>query len=283
METKKMFTPIIEDPEEYWARKSPKKKSPTYFKSRYKNFEVLNSMAQTVNTWEITTGYNYTVPTSLIISTPQRPEPNYHIYFPITRDNTPEGIHESDAITIKEYLDNTFHSHILSYQHWPKEAFFTRYANGLKLHRKGGPAIIHRNGDTEYWIRGKRIDHSLIIKLFSDGIDGMTAIELLSYRNIEMRRCLMECLGDDGLARKLKNLLIYIHSDYLNNRLYTLYKTTPIVTPGYRDIELYFVQVKDASTSREYYLQVPPMNDAIEAVAWTFYETKATYHPVIET
>ena len=207
----------------------------------------------------------------------QPPEENYHITFPINNNSIPEGLTEEDITAIDNYISIQRALYVLSLPH-PSEAFFTRYYDGLRLNRKGGPAVIYFNGQTEYWIRGKRIYQGYI-----DLLEKMSPDRLLTWRNIEERREFMEVLGNDGMARKLKPILSEVNSGFLNDRLYTLYKTNPIRTPGYEPISLYFIHVEDASTTREYYLQVPPMKDALEAVAWTFYKDKKTYHPKYET
>jgi hypothetical protein len=45
-----------------------------------------------------------------------------------------------------------------------------------------------------------------------------------------------------------------------------------------------YVQVQDASTPRQYFLQVPPTTQtALEAVAWSFGLSGEDYHPEQET
>jgi hypothetical protein len=209
------------------------------------------------------------------------PEQNYHIRFPVGR-NLPDGLTEEDMNHISVWVDNGIRNYVLSYLHHPLEAFFTRYSDGLKLNRKGGPAIIYSGGREEYWIRGEKISKSLIEKLF-DETRGLTAIEILTYPNIEDRRKLMECLGDDRLGKKLEDVLEPVNLGYLNGRRYELFKTPDIFGTRRLHYSLYFLKVQDASTTREYYMQVPPSNDALASVAWTFYETKETYNPVVET
>jgi hypothetical protein len=223
--------------------------------------------------------------------TPLKPKPsssfteeNYRIDFPLRESNIPRGISKADVLAIEQIISTRLSSRMMGQLHYPRECFLTRYEDGFKFNRRGGPAITYFSGIEEYWIRGKRISDHITERLFRYDHYKMSIRDILTYPNIETRRDIMELLGSEQLAKMMASMLMPIHSDYLNNQLYTLYKTKePIVMDGYQGFDMYFIHVNDASTSREYYLQVPPMSNALDAVAWTFYETKETYHPRIET
>lgn len=215
-----------------------------------------------------------------------RPEENLRIDFPLSEKL---GLSQDDIRRIELLTCNISNPYFLSYQEHPKTAFFTRYSDGrLVLNRKGGPAVIYNNGDSQYWIRGRRISDRLIRKIFEENISGY---DILLIPNIEDRRDVIECLGSDEFAKRISPFLKIVSTKVLNDQLYTLYKV------GHDDVDtgvkskwiiyslptMYFLKVIDSSTDREYYLQVPPSVDAIESLAWTFGMTKREYLPMLET
>ncbi|MFX1323034.1 MAG: DUF6745 domain-containing protein [Promethearchaeota archaeon] len=125
----------------------------------------------------------------------------------------------------------------------------------------------------------KRWKDSLILNklqdylLFLKGGD-LTAREVLSCRNVEIRSLLLNQFGHVRLINELKGEIIHQdgESQLINLNLGTF--TEPIRV----------VKVKDSTTNKYYILRVPPIvKTCKEAIAWTFGLEEDEYNPMIET
>jgi hypothetical protein len=93
-------------------------------------------------------------------------------------------------------------------------------------------------------------------------------------RNIEVRRVIQERMG----ARFIAELGGAVLDEGLRGILYE------VDLRGDPERVARYVQVRDASTQREYYLRVPPqIRTADEAVAWTFGLAAGEYRPMQES
>jgi len=101
----------------------------------------------------------------------------------------------------------------------------------------------------------------------------LTARDIISCSNLEVRRELMRDFKYENLVKELRGIVI--NTD----------KTGELIKLQVRKEEsMKFVKVKDASTDREYIIRVPPnMKTCKEAVAWTFGLGEKEYNPERET
>lgn len=98
------------------------------------------------------------------------------------------------------------------------------------------------------------------------------AEEILNVENLEIRRAIIDLVGYDPLVKAAAVL----DEDPAHGRLLRIEQKV--------DEPITLLQVKDASTPREYFLRVPPdMKTAAQARAWTFGLTPETFAPEIET
>ncbi|MHA1732519.1 MAG: DUF6745 domain-containing protein [Promethearchaeota archaeon] len=104
--------------------------------------------------------------------------------------------------------------------------------------------------------------------------DDLKARDVLSCRNLEVRRLLLERFGYERLLAELGGEVVHADESSQLIRLRI----------G-RDIEpLQFVKVRDSTTHATYLLRVPPdVRTCLEAVAWTFGMTPEEYRPIRET
>jgi uncharacterized protein DUF6745 len=98
--------------------------------------------------------------------------------------------------------------------------------------------------------------------------------DIISCRNIEIRRTLMERYGWDRFL-KFSNSMILDQDGEMQ---------LVLIMIDDDDEPMMFVRVKDSSTLRFYFIQVPPhMTFCREAVAWTFGLGPEEYCPIVET
>jgi hypothetical protein len=142
-----------------------------------------------------------------------------------------------------------------------------------QLHCEHGPAVIWPDGRCAYFWRGVRVSEKVVLRPFD-----LSAREIVSERNAEVRRVMVERYGPDRFIQDAGAQLV--HTDETG----ALYR---------QDLEgdepLCMVRVLDATplpdgTRRAYWLRVPPtVRTAREAVAWTFGLERDDYRPAIET
>lgn len=154
-----------------------------------------------------------------------------------------------------------------------------------RLHCETGPAVIIENWKEDfkeykvepkwYYLQGFPVPEVVI-----EDPDNVTMRDIQNEENAEIRRVIIEHLGSDRFAKALD--LEEIDSQFLNERQYTLLRTKTADEMARTKIQ--FVRVECASTDREYHLCIPiEIEDALEAVAWTFNMDKDTYNPAVET
>jgi hypothetical protein len=139
-----------------------------------------------------------------------------------------------------------------------------------QLHSASGPCIQYRDGWGIYAWHGVRVPEKLILHP-----EQVTREEWMQERNAEVRRAIQERLGPQRfielvggrcIDRGRRGSLIEIDLDNDPEQV------------------AHYVQVRDSSTERNYYLRVPPsINSADEAIAWTFGLDARDYQPEQET
>ncbi len=108
--------------------------------------------------------------------------------------------------------------------------------------------------------------------LFIKG-DKLTAREILSCRNVEIRSLLLNQFGHEKLIKELEGKIIHQDGDSQLINLNLCNITEPIRV----------VKVKDSTTKKYYILRVPPtVITCKQVIAWTF-GLEEEYNPTMET
>ena len=142
-----------------------------------------------------------------------------------------------------------------------------------QLHCDDGPALVWPDGSSDYFWRGVRVTETIVLRPLD-----LTASEIASERNAEVRRVMLERYGPERFIQDIGARLV--HSDETGE----LYRQE---LEG--DEPLCMVRVLDATpqpdgSRRAYWLRVPPtVQTAREAVAWTFGLESEDYRPAPET
>jgi hypothetical protein len=144
----------------------------------------------------------------------------------------------------------------------------TRDGQGL-LHNADGMCMHYRDGWGFYAWHGV-----LVPKRVIRAPETLSRINFLRERNAEARRVIQERMGERFMS-ELGGMLLDAGPRG------TLYE---VEVPGDPERVVRYLQVRDASTAREYFLRVPlTVHTAEEAVAWTFGLAAGEYHPERET
>ena len=138
-------------------------------------------------------------------------------------------------------------------------------------HCERGPFCRWRDGSSLYSFHGTRVPARII-----EHPEKLTAKEALAEQNAEIRRVMIERIGMERFISEAGAKKIHSHE---------MGELFSIDLPEDPERYLRAVRVKDPSTSRFYFLRVPPaISRADDAVAWTFgFETGKEYRPVAET
>ena len=108
---------------------------------------------------------------------------------------------------------------------------------------------------------------------YKDKNKTLTARDMISCENLEIRQVLLRKYGYEKFVNELKG--IRVHSDKFGELIKLNWKKKEMMK---------FVKVKDASTDRVYIIRVPPnVKTCKEGVAWTFGLREEEYQPQKET
>src|SRR5207249_6911180 len=140
-----------------------------------------------------------------------------------------------------------------------------------RLHSDDGVALRYPDGWGLYAWRGVRVTEQVILRP-----ETLTSKQILSERNIAVRRIMIERLGLDRFLVQARAKC----RDADQGGTRRLYR---INLPG--DEPIVAVRVQCPSTGQIYFLRVPPdMHTCRAAVAWTFgFEKIEDYQPTAET
>lgn len=147
-------------------------------------------------------------------------------------------------------------------------AIIKRNAEG-KIHSESSSAIEWRDGFGLYYWNGIKVPKEWIVNK-----DSITADTILTEKNIERRRCLMEILGHE-LFFKLLNVFCLDSTIDECGKPMKLFRS--------KDLDktineyLFYLFVVDPSTNREYFISVPPCYDVHWAKSATFNHQKIQY------
>lgn len=139
-------------------------------------------------------------------------------------------------------------------------------------HNESGPAVKYLNGGESYYLGGVRVDKKTV-----EAPDSLNAMDVIKCRNQEVRRIKIERMGMEKFLADAGAKLLDTKEGINGN--YELFRVDMM-----NDEPMVMVKVICSSTSREYFLRVPPsMYSVDEAVAWTFGLTEVEYQPVFES
>ncbi len=142
--------------------------------------------------------------------------------------------------------------------------------HGGRLHSATGKCVEYRDGWGFYAWHGVRVPDKVILTP-----ERLTREDFLKESNPEIRRVIQERMGD----RFVSELGGKVIDTSPRGTLYEVEMPAPATERVAR-----YVQVQDASTQRQYFLQVPPrITSAAEAVAWSFGLPVEDYGPAQET
>lgn len=139
-----------------------------------------------------------------------------------------------------------------------------------RLHSTSGRCLQYRDGWGFYAWHGVRVPQKIALHP-----EQLTREDWLRQHNVEVRRAIQERLGHDRFVELVGG--ICIDTGTRGNLI-------EVDLGGDPEGVAHYVQVRDASTQRQYYLRVPPsIRRADEAVAWTFELDEQDYQPGQET
>ena len=154
-----------------------------------------------------------------------------------------------------------------------------QYYSNNKLHRANGPAVITASGGKQYYWRGVHIEPSLWNRQKE-----MTAQEILTITNIEVRRSMIEMVGFNNFIKQSK----YSVLDEDKDTGAILYKVD--MPEDDKAEPLVVVKVQDGTphddgkgnmVRKEYFIRVPPaMTKCKAAIAWTFDTPENKYYAI---
>lgn len=138
-----------------------------------------------------------------------------------------------------------------------------------RLHSERGKCVEYHDGWGFYAWHGVQVPEKVILSP-----EQLTKADWSEAANVEVRCVIQEQMGSRFVPEVGG---VVIEADLCG----TLYE---VRLPADPEGVARYVQVQDASTSRPYFLQVPPwVQTAAEAVAWSFQKAVEEYHPAHET
>ncbi|QBD75737.1 hypothetical protein EPA93_06840 [Ktedonosporobacter rubrisoli] len=169
-----------------------------------------------------------------------------------------------------------FNELVSGYRLQSKEAWLVRKPILLecdeqgRLHSASGRCLQYRDGWGWYAWHGVRMPEKIILHP-----QQLTREDWLQEHNVEVRRVIQEQLGNDRFVELIGGK--YIDTGTRGNLIEVDLGNDP-------EGVAHYVQVRDASTQRQYSLRVPPsIRRADEAIAWTFGLDSQDYQPRQET
>ena len=151
-----------------------------------------------------------------------------------------------------------------------------------RLHCTTGPAIPWADGWGCYYVGGVLVPPHAV-----ESPESITAEEVLSTANLEVRRVLIDQMGRDKFVAQAKFAVLHEddHTAILpdDRRVTEHRRLLSIDMPG-EDEPMVMVEVVCPSTGRQYLLRVPPtVKTCAEGVAWTFTQEEQVYTPSLES
>ena len=140
-----------------------------------------------------------------------------------------------------------------------------------RLHNPAGMAMKFRDGYGLYAWHGVRIPANVI-----EAPDSVSLSDVLQERNAEVRRAMMEALGEERLFNGIQPVQTDSYGE--------LYRLSIDGDENYVAVRVLNSTLEPDGSRKVYWLRVPPhMQSAHQAVAWTFGMSEAEYHPLVET
>jgi len=182
---------------------------------------------------------------------------------------------------VKKLLDN---KHLIPFRVW-RDVLWLQEDESLGITRDRRFIWRDRSGTHEAnwqnffrkakqsWKDGQ-IFHKLQDYLLFLRADKLTAREILSCRNVEIRTLLLNQFGHERLIKELEGIVIHQEGDSQLIKLDLGNITEPIRV----------IKVRDSSTKKYYILRVPPtVKTCKQAIAWTFGMEEDEYDPIKES
>ncbi|MFN6037724.1 MAG: DUF6745 domain-containing protein [Bacteroidota bacterium] len=135
-----------------------------------------------------------------------------------------------------------------------------------RLHHPSRPAVEWSDGFSLYYWKGVCVPSDLILKP-----DEVTAEFLNSLSNAEVRRAACEILGNVRFAELLELVTVDEDQDEAGNPLLLLRSR---FEDNIIEDHLYYLSVVCPSSSRKYFIKVPPSKNVWSSLAWTFGKDK---------
>ena len=137
-----------------------------------------------------------------------------------------------------------------------------------RFHSTEKPAIRWKNGHEFYYIHGVNVDEKIV-----KYPEKLTKKDWINQTNLEVRRIIQD---------RMPNFVEKIGAKSINYaKGYELFEID--VNPDPEKIA-HYLKMKDTSTDRIYYLRVPPnINNAPDALAWSFNLSVEEYKPIQES
>ena len=134
------------------------------------------------------------------------------------------------------------------------------------LHCDNGPSIHFKDGYELFYWHGICVPKTWILDKHN-----ITKQDFVSEKNAEKKRCLKEILGNETL---IKLLDVEIIDEDIDSFGYPIKLHRTKTKDKLIDEFIYFLNVIDPSTGREYYLCVPGCSNVWKAKSWTFQNQK---------
>jgi hypothetical protein len=145
-----------------------------------------------------------------------------------------------------------------------------------RLHNENGPAIEFADGYKLWFYHGIAIKPEWI-----ENPSKLTKKDWGEESNLEKRRIIQELMGNT-FPKKIGSKLIAKPSKEFKqeHNLFGLYE---VELPNDPEERARYIKVQDHSSKRQYFIRVKPdIDNADEALGWTFGLTKETYAPIQE-
>jgi hypothetical protein len=142
-----------------------------------------------------------------------------------------------------------------------------------RLHCETGPAVRYSERSAHYYLHGVQVSEKYVLHP-----ESVTAKEIVSQWNVEVRRTLIERYGQERYLRDTGAQII--HQDDFG----VLYRKHVEDDEPYVMVKVVNATPEPDGTFKDYFLRVPPdMQTARQAVAWTFGKTETEYDPDCES
>jgi hypothetical protein len=141
---------------------------------------------------------------------------------------------------------------------------FTKLDDRYRFHSETGPAFRFHDGYQEYYLHNFKVDERLVMNPGS-----ITLEEINLEKNAEMKRLLIDRYGGGILnGGGIGKYLWDSKAKTIDWDTHTHNGTRGVIAVGEGDVEQRYLNVADPSSSRVYYMEVPPDKVTPEEAAY---------------